>query len=564
MKKLLLFSLVNLGLVQLSFPQSFPPDYDSYHIVSAIGNKYLTVKDANVDNGALLEIRDFLGTDLKLPSPNQVWTLQEFGFDHNYFIKSRQGKIIDLKYKGADEVQMWSSWHTPNQRWQLIDAGGGYFYIKNGESGKVLDVSGGVNENGRKVWSYQKNNSVSQKWKFVKNSGPSNGYLITGEPTFCEKEISFKVNEIDIKTAVIPICPQKQDEWDFITTHQFGISAKNRGNHNIGWSAAGKEFGPKSIGGNWYPIADMKKVHIGKLCKVGYFDAVKQTAWPKSWFADRDERDFNLHVIPSSPFSYQIEKSIIRYSPNINITETPEVDCIDNWLKCGSTLVMEGEITPDEEFIDYPSNPWLGSNGTSSLFLNQNVGMYGPWVNEKIHCNHPEIHPVEMLWGETADPRVKYLCLLQDDSDRFGYYSNFPDYEDASDKVEAMKKVFPWAKAPLSGQFFVAFQIDPASAAKQSYTIEIKTSREVITGTSDSYIPASEYAGKTRVIKNNGVELFKVTELQTNENDIGLRFELFKKKDSNIILGYMVISAAVSKDIDGKEGFMVIKLTKSN
>ena len=566
MKKLLFFSLVNLGLVQLSFTQSFPKDYDSYYIVSAIGNKYLTVKDYSVDNGALLEIRNYLGSYPNRPSLNQVWTLQEFGFDHYYFIKSGQGKLIDLNVSDG-AVQMWSSNHNSNQRWQLIDAGGGYFYIKNLYSKKVLDVSGGVDENGTKVWSFETNYSASQKWKFVKNSGLLKGALLTGEPAFGENEIVFKQNEIDIKTALISYSPQKQDEWEFIKDNQFGISAKNKITHYIGRAAATKTFiphvggidipltpVPANIGGNWFPIADMKKVHIGKLCKVGYFDGTSVSGL-KQYFTDQDEKDFNLHVIPSSPFSYQIETSIIKYDPNIKIIATPEIDCDDNWLKCGTTLVMEGEITPDEDFINYTSNPWLGKNSTSSHFLNQNVGMYGPWVNERIHCNHPEIHPVEMLWSETADPKVKYLCLFQDDSDRFGDTRNF---------TYTMSNVKPWAATPLSGSFYVAFQIDPASATKQSYTIEIVTRREVVTGTEDSYIPASEYTGKTRIIKNNGVEVFKVTELQTDEKEIGLKFELFKKKDSNIILGYMVISAAVSRDLDGKEGFMVIKLTKSN
>ena len=554
------------------FSQNYPCDTAAYYIISAIGNKYLTVKDANVEAGARLEIRSFTGNDATHPYPNQVWTLQEFGNKHHYFIKSRQGKVIDLKdgrTENRADVQMWGFGGYANHRWQLTDAGGGFFYITNWTSGKVLEVSGGVNENGRPVWSYQKNNTSAQKWKFVKTTETLTDELLTGEPTVCENKYSFAgTQDIELNTAEIKYCPQKEDEWESVVKQQLGISAKNRTNHYIGWSAAGVDGALGVLAGrNWYPIADMKKVHIGKLCEIGYFNAKEETdILEGKWFADDQEKDFNLHVLPSSAFSYQIEKSIVRYNPNLKFGGVLSIDCIDNWVKCESTLAMEGEITADDEFIANPNNPWLGIKnltGTSSLFLNQNIGMYGPWVNEEVHCNHPEIHPVEMLWSETVFPNVKYLCLFQDDSDRFGYYSNFPDYEDASDKVEAMKKVHPWAATPLSGQFFIAFELNLIKKQKINYTIDVQASREVVTTIAEAQIPAKEYQGKTRVIKNNGVEVFRVTEQQENPNDVGIRFELFKNKEGNKILGYMVISAAVSRNLDGKEGYMVIRLDKT-
>ena len=48
----------------------------------------------------------------------------------------------------------------------------GYATIKNG-SGKVLDVSGGSTAPGANVQQYTSNNSLAQKWVFVKNSNGS-------------------------------------------------------------------------------------------------------------------------------------------------------------------------------------------------------------------------------------------------------------------------------------------------------------------------------------------------------------------------------------------------------
>lgn len=558
------------------FGQTFPSDTAAYYIVSAIGNKYLTVKDANVESGARLEIRKFTGTDAMHPSPNQVWTLQEFGNKHHYFIKSRQGKVIDLKDGRTENgavVQMWGFGGYANHRWQLTEAGDGYFYITNWVSGKLLEVSGGINENGRPVWSYQKNNTAAQKWKFVKTRESLKDELLTGEPTICENKYSFTgTQDIELNTADIKYCPQKEDEWESVVKQQLGISAKNRTNHYIGWSAAGV---PGALGNlakrNWYPVADMKKIHIGKLCEIGYFNAKEETDGWKQWFANSQEKDFSLHVLPTSSSSYQIEKSIVQFDPNLKFGGTLNINCIDNWEGCGLHRAMEGEITPDDEFIANPNNPWLGIknlNATSSLFLNQNVGMYGPWVNELVHCNHPEIHPMEMFWSETIFPNVHYLCIFQDDSDRFGYYANFPDYDEAltyhgGDVTKAKKNIHPWASTPLSGQFYIAFELDLIKKERISYTIDVQNAREVVTTMADAQIPAREYQGKTRVIKNNGIEVFRVTEQQNNPDDIAIRFELFKNKEGNKILGYMILSAAVSRNLDGKEGYMIIRLDKT-
>jgi hypothetical protein len=370
MKKQL--SIILVVLLRLSANgQNYPIDTSAYHIVSAIGGKFLTVKNGSDEAGATLEIRDHIGAISEPTSASQIWTLQEFGSRHSYFIKGRQGKVIDVKdgnTQNGASVQMWNFGGYSNHRWTLVDAGNNYFYVKNWTTGKLLEVKGGVNENGRQVWSYQKNNTASQKWRFVKVEESANDELLSGEPTNCDHGYSFTgTQDIEINTASIYYCPQKQDEWAAIMKQQFGMSAKNRINHYIGWSAADKD-GIPFYDRNWFPIADMKKVHCGKLCEIGYFDAVEETSTPKSWFADRDEKDFNLHVLPFSPFKYQIDKTIIDYDTKIEFVAN--ANCKQNWATCnnGSELAMEGEITPDDEFLADPNNPWLGvknSNGTS-------------------------------------------------------------------------------------------------------------------------------------------------------------------------------------------------------
>src|SRR5688572_14964887 len=132
MRKPIILSFVILlaNLVQAAI---YPSDTCSYHIISALGGRFLTVKDGSDVAGATLEIRSHTGAESDPNTIAQIWSLAEFGRDHWYFIRNRQGKVIDLKdgiVSNGATVQMWNFGGYSNHMWQLVDAGAGYFYIK--------------------------------------------------------------------------------------------------------------------------------------------------------------------------------------------------------------------------------------------------------------------------------------------------------------------------------------------------------------------------------------------------------------------------------------------------
>lgn len=59
------------------------------------------------------------------------------------------------------------------------------YFIRQKTSGKYLDVSGGVDENGRNVWQYSFNGSISQKWKILE---AKNGYVML-QPELCPTRV---------------------------------------------------------------------------------------------------------------------------------------------------------------------------------------------------------------------------------------------------------------------------------------------------------------------------------------------------------------------------------------
>jgi hypothetical protein len=82
------------------------------------------------------------------------------------------------------------------------------------------------------------------------------------------------------------------------------------------------------------------------------------------------------------------------------------------------------------------------------------------------HDFRSEIHPVDMMWfkdhfagggGSSRPFDIFWLFFLQDNTGRFDDRDNFDCDGSAPSGWE------PWAESPRSGQFNVAFEVDPAS-----------------------------------------------------------------------------------------------------
>lgn len=555
---------------------NFPSDTSLYYIVSEIGNKVLTVASANSNPGARLEIGD-----LDEENPDyQLFSLFEIndgraeitpGFDevptYNvtnklYFIRHLHGNVVDLKDYNVDNgatIQLWGFGGHEAHLWELRDAGDGYFNIINVHSGKAVDVTGGRNENGTKIQSFELNKSAAQRWTFVKVSETVKTRMINGEPTLIKTEHVFKSAKLNLQETEVTYIPQKNVEWEYIVRNQMGVAARNRTNQYIGWCPA--EWGASK--NNWYPQSNKKFTVCGNLCSIGAYKSGTIGSALTSTLAGGvpDEHDLNIHIVPQNNNLYMINRDVIDYNNGLF--------CDENWHRCAEGYTVEGEVTADEEFMNtnnlfisykkkietiiVPGSPISAVTSyyaESRMFINRDLCMYGPYVTEVNHCNKPEIHPSEMLWGNGWTENTKYLIMLQDDSDRFHVSSRF----DTEDCVWN-----PWVTPTLSGEFYIPFELD--GSKKLTYAIQVEMSHQIKTSYYASNIDGSEYSGRSKEITSKGKTLLEVDEKQQNAEDIATRFELFRSADGKV-RGYLVVSAAVGENLDGDEGYLVISVNK--
>src|SRR5262249_60572407 len=81
------------------------------------------------------------------------------------------------------------------------------------------------------------------------------------------------------------------------------------------------------------------------------------------------------------------------------------------------------------------------------------IGVYGPWIYDKGHCCHSEIHPAEQVWFRDDVPNggKKYsLNVICDGSKRFWW----------RDQMDDGTKLKPWGAPPIKGLFAIAFETE--------------------------------------------------------------------------------------------------------
>ncbi len=90
--------------------------------------------------------------------------------DGYYSIKNiYSGKTVHIKNEAEKNsiAHIWDVPDHPNARWKIKDAGNGYFTLMNEGNYSYLDNSGGTVAEGNTVWTYWKNGTDAQKWKFI-------------------------------------------------------------------------------------------------------------------------------------------------------------------------------------------------------------------------------------------------------------------------------------------------------------------------------------------------------------------------------------------------------------
>jgi hypothetical protein len=317
------------------------------------------------------------------------------------------------------------------------------------------------------------------------------------------------------------------------TEHQLGVSGRDPLGHKIGPNVAYRS----GAGMNWYPLDIYKQTLCGTLHRFEFWDGAGA------------EADWNNFIIPSASHAYILEDARPVATP-------------DQIQSCGSPgNCLEAEVTPDERFYE---NPWFTRSTLQSVVTGKPLCTYGPWVYEEAHGNRPEIHPSELYWWTdtpSPDETTYYLLILQDDSNRFDRTDNYTG-----------SIVRPWSKNPRTGEFRVAFRVTVGGGiagtnSRIRFNIDELARLNVVTKDS-STARQDAGPGRNHTISFNGRVVVTANELQSNDNDIGVRFENLVQGGGgpldgpllNYLHGYMIITTKVGIDDRGNEGLHLIRV----
>ncbi len=378
-------------------------------------------------------------------------------------------------------------------------------------------------------------------------------------------------------TTLGTFTPDASSLWDKANKDQLGIIGNDyRGIEEIGSACFQRASNNAAIPDNlnfWYPQIIprdhrnilFKRTLSGKVVKAHQVNI-------QGTFADFD---VNIDIEPLPNYSYLLTQAHPReytglMSMQYNasklslenlLTKPPwawesgsgKADCESEADKEEFTRI-EAEIAPEY----WPQgNHKYGRSALADMCLirtGKNICVYGPWIYDKGHCCHPEIHPAEQIWwSEPQDRAVKYnLNVFCDASKRFWWRKQMDDGT----------KLRPWAAPPIKGVFAIAFEVplNQTAAANGQVTKKFEVSNiehyNVIEYPNADQTYNLLYQGTTLVsfIPHNNA--FKVS-----YENVGL------KPGTNIVRGFLVIETSVglvtqvATSITVAQGTSFVKIT---
>ena len=321
-----------------------------------------------------------------------------------------------------------------------------------------------------------------------------------------------------------------QTRWDSAIQEQMGILGNDyRGVEEIGSAAFERASNSDVIPdflNFWYPqkqpndhrsVVYFKRTLSGTVIGAHLADV-------SGTFADTD---LNIDIEPSGKYRYLIDEGHPREYTDImkdqyygSLGISGESDCNDAQSLAEFTFV--------EAEVDFASNAkdWL-----VGMLVNHRLGaqlcVYGPWIYDKGHCCHPEIHPAEQIWWSvpSAGGQTHYCNVIADGSKRFWW----------RDQMDDGTKLKPWGAPPITGIFAIAFETEINAPAKQ-FTIIVYSAFNNITSVESFQRHHLVYGNNTLVaVAQDPTSLVKVS------------FEEVGLVGASTVRSFVVIEATVGK-----------------
>lgn len=344
-------------------------------------------------------------------------------------------------------------------------------------------------------------------------------------PTCTDSDIGTVTEIMNKYQGIHGINPSAPSTYGLIGKHKF--------------SGSGLVITNPFWGENWYPIRIEKQILTGTFHSFGVANF-------------GDESDWNIHLLPDPGFEDFVSDAI-PYQ-------------LDNWYGSGDwgttadgKILIEAEITPDESRY---GNPWFNNSEVKSPLVNKRLTVYGPFLREEAHGNHPEIHPCEQIWWKETE-EATIILLLNDDSNRFKRRADsllsqnqfrLGDY--------SSRRVTTWAYQPWTrerrqeAELSIPFEINPAEGGLFMGVQAIDNHNFFDT----NYPDVTE--GNKYTITYKGNSILSVQESATLDRFTGVTFRnVCFNSARGTVQGYVVLKTAVGNG-DGKEGFVALRIDK--
>ena len=356
-------------------------------------------------------------------------------------------------------------------------------------------------------------------------------------------------------TIITSLGPHNNDDamlWDRATADQMGVIGNDfRGVEEIGSAAferaSNNRFIPDFLN-FWYPQRSPndhtpyhKRTLVGKAEEANVEDIS----------GTYQDYDVGIFITPNEKYLYLIADAHRREYTDImsiqykgTLGQLGQPNCDDSKSIAESKMV-EAEIQPNSDIHAGTAQTLVGM---ISARVGRDIGVYGPWIYDKGHCCHSEIHPAEQIWwmDDISNTEKKYTFnVFCDASKRFWY----------RDQMDDGTKLKPWGAPPIKGLFAIAFETDLGKPTVKFEVSDIEAYNVAVAPGSDREYNLI-YQNKVLVTFIPHNEAFEVT-----YENVGL-------VDANKIRGFLVIETSVGtvtkKDPDIPPGTDVNKIDEES
>jgi hypothetical protein len=360
---------------------------------------------------------------------------------------------------------------------------------------------------------------------------PPHGPVVTGGGTPAVPDSATVQNTLI--TSLEPF--GLQPSWDLAMNERMGVFGSDfRGAEEIGSAAFERASNNPVIPdfiNFWYPqrpSSDGQVRDHRALRKQTLSGTVGRVALA-DFGGTYQDHDLNIDIAPLDGYRFMIDEGHPREYTDImsaqwrarqlGLTDTGKPSCDDEDSRSDFNYV-EAEIDTSgsmkKQMFDILSNS-----------IGRPICVYGPWIYDKGHCCHPEIHPAEQIWWSDPAPhgRVYFLHLFCDESGRFWW----------RDQMDDGTKLKPWAEPPITGTFAIAFEATVNAPAIQ-YEISVN---EVFNDVTDH----PPFARHHLVYQGNTL----VSVVQDPASPVRVTFENVGWAGGNHVRGFVVLEASVGK-----------------